>query len=517
MSSFIDDTQRRVIPRWRSFATTAALGELGPAGAGGRDGSDESFSEKLRRWRTDRNYGVASELVGSALVLGRRDHSEVRDAIDFVVERSAEGSIGQKVVARLAEGPQDVGAPVPISGDNNYHQNRIHAIRHGLSHEPRDAVLWTDLGREYTILGHLRQAVKVVENAIRLAPNNRFVLRAATRLFSHIDDPRRAHDLLRGAGNVKDDPWLLAAEIAAASVAERSSRLVKRGMTIARDESRAPHEITELASTVATLEMENGAARSARRLFRISLVRPTDNSLAQVLLWRRHVEWLRGEDVTKGALRVARPYEASAWREFYARKWVNVVGACREWMLDEPYSVRPAMFGSFVSLVVIGDSHAAEQLAECGLKANKKDARLYNNYAVALAEQGQVGRARDAMSLAWSYEEREDVRSTVLTATEGLLAFRRGDITAGRMLYRKAIRNAQRTDQTKAALAEAYLAREEALADLAVGDGVGMAALEVDQDTEPYVVEFISRIRGEAQGGHGSARGGGGTERDLVQ
>ena len=144
------------------------------------------------------------------------------------------------------------------------------------------------------------------------------------------------------------------------------------------------------------------------------------------------------------------------------------------------------------------------------LRANGEDAGLYNNYAVALAEQGLMGRAEEAMRMAWLYEGREGVRNTVLTATEGLIAFRRGEIEAGRRLYRQAIEAARRTDRKAALLAEAYLAREEAVAARMQWEEGRVILPEVGEDTDPWVGEFIGRVRrgGREEGAGGVERGG---------
>jgi hypothetical protein len=60
--------------------------------------------------------------------------------------------------------------------------------------------------------------------ALQLAPQNRHVLRSAARLFLHVGDPECAHDLVARNDATKNDPWLIAAEIAIAYLLIAPSR-----------------------------------------------------------------------------------------------------------------------------------------------------------------------------------------------------------------------------------------------------------------------------------------------------
>ena len=498
LSSFVDDKRRYVIPRWRAFSTTVGLNELDPLALISNDvvGPFDDFSAKVARWRTVHTSSVAADLLASAVVLGKDADADVRAAADYLLIRREPNSVDRRVVARLVDAYADDQDHL-AEDQQAFRRHRVHDLRLHLSVNPRNVVLWTDLSREYTILGQLRQAVRSIENALYLAPANRFVLRAATRLFMHMDDPGRAHDLLRRAHAVGRDPWLLAAEIVSASVAGHTSRHLKRGLALARDDAVPPYDKAELSSTIATLEMENGSNRSARKLFQTSLVKPTENSLAQVVFWQRHVNWLSGDDVSTSSQGVPRSYEAKAWKYFEAGNWTEAITSCRAWLLDEPYSVRPAMLGAFLALVPIGDPLEAKSLLESALVANGNYAGLHNNYAVALAEQGRLDDAEAALKTAWLHETDAVVRSIYLVATNGLIAFRRGEVERGRLFYLESIEAARRHGNAGAAvLAEAYRAREEALV---AEEGGGLVLWPEPAARIPsYISAFIERGRDRA-------------------
>jgi hypothetical protein len=57
-----------------------------------------------------------------------------------------------------------------------------------------------------------------------LAPNHRFALRSAARFFLHVGKPDDAQTILRRSEATRRDPWLMAAEIAVSTVADRTPR-----------------------------------------------------------------------------------------------------------------------------------------------------------------------------------------------------------------------------------------------------------------------------------------------------
>ncbi len=85
MSTFVEDKDRNIIPRWRSFRTTVALGELDPAGSNTiADNLDGDYlSDKLRDWQANRNIWFAADLISAAFVLGQ--YEAAVEAAEFVL------------------------------------------------------------------------------------------------------------------------------------------------------------------------------------------------------------------------------------------------------------------------------------------------------------------------------------------------------------------------------------------------------------------------------------------------
>src|SRR5262249_14991627 len=153
---------------------------------------------------------------------------------------------------------------------------------------PRTPLFWTELARWYASLGQRDPADHAMRVALELSPSHRFVPRSAARLSLHLDDPERAHSLLRRAERTQTDPWLLAAEIAIAPLAGERSRWMKHGRRVVESQRFHPTAVSELASALATEAFMAGSGRDARRLFECSLELPTENAVAQAAWAARH-------------------------------------------------------------------------------------------------------------------------------------------------------------------------------------------------------------------------------------
>jgi Flp pilus assembly protein TadD len=62
---------------------------------------------------------------------------------------------------------------------------------------PDDAFSWADLALGFMTIGKKDAARRAMTVALHLAPFNRHVLRCASRMYLHLGDPERAHDLLK--------------------------------------------------------------------------------------------------------------------------------------------------------------------------------------------------------------------------------------------------------------------------------------------------------------------------------
>jgi hypothetical protein len=132
----------------------------------------------------------------------------------------------------------------------------------------------------------------------------------------------------------------------------------------------------------------------------------------------------------------------------------------RNWQTEQPFSSRPAMFGSYLASVLLEDYEQGAALAGTGLLSSPDDFELCKLYAFSLARQGNVRGAARAFS--GIDETRLSERQRIVwLATRGLIAFRNGDMVLGRSLYEAAISLGHRTKDDCESVARLYYAMEE--------------------------------------------------------
>ena len=464
MAGFNTDKDRKVIPRWRTFDATLRYGELDsitpPPSRVHQQTTADFFAPKIRDWQDHHTVGHASDLVGSALTLGREAEREVSKAARFLLKDDLNVSPWARELAeralKIPNNTETVSTPLPL--DKRVLHERVKTFRHLLRTEPKDPVTWVELSHTYAILGLKEKAKRSMIVALQLAMNNRFVLRSASRLWIHLGDPERAHDIIVRADRTHHDPWLLAAEIAIGSIAGRKPRFVKVARRILTERRFSSVHISELASALATLELGAGSTKKSKRLFEISLEDPTENSVAQAAWASRNYKEIRIEDQY---LEFPDTFEARSWSFYYQSQWKRVIDECQRWQCDQPFSSRPSAHGSYVAGTALEDYNKSKMFAEQGLIANPSDFTLLNNLAFALMNLGDIKKGEEVLSKA-AYLQNSDQDRVVLQATQGFLAFQTGKVAVGRQLYSDARLKAKKMKNSRLfALAFGFQAIEE--------------------------------------------------------
>ena len=437
---FLEQRNRRVLPRWRDHKTTLALGELSspkpPEPISEED--RQAVAQRVSEWHTNRSVWHAGDLLSSAFVVGVPEDS--KDAASFILSNR---SSAPAALIRLAERiaiPEDVesrSVEIRQPSDEETIAGAIHALRRRLRDEPRNAIQWVELSRLYVLLGESSRGLRSMRVAANIAPDSRFVVRSAARLFLHEHDSARSLRTIRNASGRERDPWLLAAEIAVASASNSPSLLAKIGGRRNEDSSLSPFDRTELSSALATLELESGKRRHARQLFRRALISPNENSVAQVEWANRQIG---GLEIEESFARLPRSYEAPAQVAFATGEWKQAIEHGLNWLRDQPFSKRPAVFTSYVSSLTENYSRSI-QILRASLKVNTRDSTLINNLAFALASDNQVEKAVETLS-GTDYTNATGISSVTLSATHGLVLFRAGFPDRGRSLYQLAIEKA---------------------------------------------------------------------------
>jgi tetratricopeptide (TPR) repeat protein len=501
MPGINEDRNRQVVPLWRHSDATGRRGELASHNpVPGEIFTDEMVAQLVAEWKEAGGLSVASDLVSAALTLGR--FSVATDAAEFVSASPSAPAAARRVASvYLARGRGNL-PPAPPAQEvftnsvtiTERLQTGVRDTRRQLIAYPRDPILWTNLARLYTSLGVQHKAERAILGALTIAPENRFVLRAAARFFLHTGMARRAHRLLENAACVRADPWVLASEIATAAAAGRTSNNVKTARRMIEAGRQSPFHLSELASAIGTLESVSGNLRSARPFLDLSLRDPAENAIAQAA-------WL-SRNVTGISLHAAHTpsVEANAWYASQKENWTQALGEARRWLADQPFSSRPAMFGSFIAARALDDYAAAVEFGRQGLLSNPDDFTLRNNLAFALALQGNVMAAArengriDPCALT-------DGQRIAFLATSGLIEFRSGRAAQGRSLYRSAIDLGRRLQDKKEAIARIYYAMEEVRVRSADAETICREAIEHARALrEPADVALVEKLKNSSAG-----------------
>lgn len=453
MADLFEKKDRHVIPNWRSFENTAKLGELN--GSKGID-LDSSFrpdiSDLIEDWNDSKSIGVAGDILGAALVCNQEKNPVVREISNFVLQNKG---IATKAIIEAAENVlKPKNSIIELNFDINSHDIfddkkglieihiKVNTLKRKLIDNPYNPINWVDIARLYSILGQDKKAERAIKNAFYLSPENRFVLRSVARFFVHIGDFDFAHDIIRKSQLAAHDTWLLATEISLAALRERSSRFAKKGLQIVEAGNFHPFNITELASALATLEMENANLKQSKKLFEKSLIKPNDNSLAQA-------EWASQEDkklnlVNPSKFQLINSFEAMAMDYSEQKKWKESIECSKKWFFDLPFSRTSVLFGNEIASRKLKDHNEAVVVAKLGLISHPNDAHLLNNIIFSLCLQNKTDEAKIYLDMV----KKEDLNANndtaiCLTATKGLYFFRKGFHDIGRQLYLESMRLSQ--------------------------------------------------------------------------
>ncbi|NOX43790.1 MAG: hypothetical protein GXP19_08690 [Gammaproteobacteria bacterium] len=460
MSIIVNELDRQVIPRWRAFHVATSSNQLASLNNNIQFlDREEILLKKNHDWQSNKDIAHAVDLLATACLT--EQSNEYLEVIKFLKINAPENKLLSDLIVSITE-PEKL-----LQSKLNYYSHQdlfryasiISKQKRRLSETPRDPIGWADLAYFYTILGEKIKAERSMSNALYLAPNNRFVLRSAVRMFIHHDDTARALDTIRKASSLKYDPWLISAEIATAQANSKTSKNIKIGIKIIEDKKFSFWHISELASAVATTELSFGKHKKAKKLFDQSLVDPTENSVAQV-------EWAHRKDkkilLPLNKLDLQNTFEANALLCYQKKDWIGTVNSTEKWQNDQPFSSRPAVLGSYVAAICMNDFKLSKNFASYGLRCNQENKILLNNLIFAEIQLGNYSSAQEKLDSIIEINLNPADKQMIL-ATKGLLDYRIGNITSGRERYKRSIELAKEVNSRfKLFLVTYYYLLEEA-------------------------------------------------------
>lgn len=508
-----------MVPRWRAASATIATGELAPISLGRPPIAPSEFEAELHTaadaFRVNRTVGHATDLLSAAVVLN--NESAGLDAARYLLSRPGHaGRAATFLAQRLQDEAQfgvspDLGRPRArrsLSARSDASDGRygelatpeatIGAIRRALRRDANNPIAWLNLSRTFAVIGQHGKAVRAMRVALAQAPDHRFALRSAARLFLHVGREDEAHAILRRSPATRVDPWLMAAEVAVATIAGRPPRSIKLARAALAAGQFDPFHLGEVATALGTVEAEAGKTKVARKLFQQALIDPSDNVVAQAEWASRFLGLFEFDERF-----LTRPltYEANAWAAYVGGRWETALEHARRWLSDEPFSGRAAAMGSAVAAVGLVNFDEAIAFAMQGVLSNPDDAALNNNLVFVLAEGGRLAEARHEHDRTAKLTGDSD-QFVVRLANSALLAYRENRPADGAERYRDAIAAAsQAKNRSLARMAAAYWAGEilralepDAPEDSSIGELVAMMAADPSPDIQ-LALARLQRVR----------------------
>jgi tetratricopeptide (TPR) repeat protein len=459
--------ERRVIPNWRDYERTLQLGELNNSSkiitANNSKELIFNLSRPIEDWKANQNIGNAADLINSAFVAKEFTSVEVREAMSFVGENPELSSpLLNSLIGQIDNENNNLQDSIELGTLNNLksieefqayvNDKSFHSLISKRKKETnryyRNPIQWVELARLYAIKGQHKKAGEAILKAIYLAPNNRYVLRSATRYFIHQGEFDKAIYYLKNALSIKNDPWLISAHIATSSVMNRHSPFIKRGIDLVDSNNYSDFDLTELSSSLGTLEQKNGSFKKAKKFFETSLKSPNDNSLAQI-------QWIAKDDYrfetdSKIYKNVLNPFEAYSLESYEKGNWEDAFYNSIKWFLDMPFSKRPAVIGGYVASSMLQDHISSILINKVALQSNPDDPILLNNLIFAAAKAGQIDQYLDQLKKLTSINYKILKYEVVITiqATLGLVKIKSGLIDEGIEFYEVAIKNAKNIGKT---------------------------------------------------------------------
>lgn len=445
-----DNSPRNVIPRWRNFTQTLSLGELAPIESFSKSQSlinSAQHQKKINDWKVEKTVKNAIELLNSSYILDDLDNSiESASFLQHSLTKEKPLNVLSNHILTPSIGDFSSDQIYDFEHLNSLIRSMIQKIRICLNNNQNNPISWIELARLYLIIGKEKAAERCILVAIQLAPDNRYISRSASRFFAHVGDFRMAKKILKVNIAFGFDPWLIGADIGISSLQNKNSFYIKKGQELVKSNKYSPYELNELFSALATVELKAGSTKSSKKLFNDSLNKPNDNSLAQAVWAKRHIQDLNFSQVTFE--RVPNIFEAKAYQHFNNKQWNQTMANTLQWFVDQPFSREPATFGSFLACSILENYDEAIKLCVYGLKSTPGEFTLMNNLSFSYLKKNMVKEAQYVINKI-SFESLSDQEKIVFLATKGLLMYKLNLIEEGEELYKSAMQLATKTKNHK--------------------------------------------------------------------
>ena len=462
MSAIFGKEERQALPRCVDYNTACALGLLRVSRKQLQE--KKHVGEKTKgEWQENPKLFTAVELVGEALIIKDFESTEADEAARYILSHAG---TSQKLIAEMAEAFRRFHLLVnedlnPTIEEINY--GTIMTLKKSVRFYPLNSIAWNDLALSYATMGQYEKFRSAIVVALNLGKTNRYILRSAARCYLHFGEADRAAYILNKSGLCSFDPWITSAEIAISEGTGLVSKCLGKAKLLLEDDNLTEYSKSELASNLGTVQMKYGAVKIAKKMIKMALLDPTENSLAQVQ-WMTNslgINKNQTDNLKRLESEVPGSYEAQSLRLYWDLKFEDSFKAAVVWGKFQQLSSKPIVHASHVAELFLQDDDLAIKVLCNSTPAQKNSFEYFNNMAVSLAKTGKISEAEKLIAEI-DTEKLSNTHKTVLVATRGLLKFRLGSLEDGRKLYEQAINEFDRVeDSVSAAVASYYFATEE--------------------------------------------------------
>lgn len=462
------DKDRTAIPRWRPIKRVPSQ-DLASVSKQLAEPTRLMNSERQRAelWRKDDSLESAVDLLdlglsagierwaieGATKVLTFRDivRDELRTSAERILERTA-----SDLSDRFIFGEESIEIHVLAE--------KIRMLKRRALEFPRDSLIQCELARNYAILGQSEKSERHVLQALFMAPNNRYILRSATKFFSFWEAPGAILPYLRKAEGFNYDPWIQSAELASCQSADLDTRLPKGVLRALRTEKTIDRSRSELATGFALLELEAGLKnRAVNSILKAALYQPTENAMAQALWVGEH----SSSDLhllTERNLQDPQAWEARSRAFFLDKNFKKSEEQAVLWFMDQQLEVRAALAAAYLNLIHLNDARRAVSIAERAVKIHPRDWSLRNCAALSAAYSGSLDQAQVHIKAMTTHGDDPEAK-VFIDAANGFIAFCEDEPKRGRKLYESAIIRANKLGRPNLVLNAAifWLERESTI------------------------------------------------------
>jgi tetratricopeptide (TPR) repeat protein len=388
---------------------------------------EEDLAIKIEEWKQTKDFDLAGDIISQSLL--QKSTKDIQEIKKYLLSNKPNDEILNWLFNTHVVKEMGI-------------EERIKSNFNKLKIEAKDSLTWTDQAINYLEINNREESIKCIEHALKINSSLGFIVRNASRIFNLTGDNGRAIKTLKNSEYYKYDPQILSAEISFSEIENRKTLGIDLGHKLLKDKHHKNKEISELASSLGTVEYFKGEYKKSEKLFDCSLVEPNMNSLAQSLWYKKD------KSVVNNLPIVEESNEIRTHRYSNEMDYEKSLEFAMKWKADEPYSIRPYRLASHLSGVLLDDPLSAFEIIKSASEKQKeikgenytdRDELSFNNdQAYYLLKANKIEEAREFLSSSRdlinkknSLEEHEYVN----IATLGLLAYKEKDNLQGKMLY----------------------------------------------------------------------------------